>query len=392
MWPLPATGTSPLEDCVATLERLVGYATVSSDSNFALIAYLAERLEGAGAAVELLTDGSGTKANLWATLGPDAPGGLVLSGHTDVVPVDDQDWTSDPFVLREEAGRLYGRGTCDMKGFIAACIAALPALAATRHSTPIHFAFTYDEEVGCVGARHLVEHLRETGARPAMALIGEPTSMRIIDGHKGCCEYSTRFHGAEGHGSRPELGVNAVEYATRYVARLMELRAALAAAPPEGSRFEPPHTTLSVGALTGGVAHNVIPGLAQVDWEMRPVAWDDALRVKTELQAFCDATLLPEMRAVSAGAGIETDVVGEVVGLEPRAENAARDIVASLLGSNGADLVAFGTEAGLFQEIGLDAIVCGPGSIAQAHKPDEYVELAELERALTLLHGLAGQV
>ncbi|NBC97183.1 MAG: acetylornithine deacetylase [Deinococcus-Thermus bacterium] len=392
MWPVPAQGLSPLDDCLATLERLIGYPTVSADSNFALIAYLAERLESAGATVELLTDASGSKANLWATLGPDTPGGLVLSGHTDVVPVDDAYWTSDPFVMREDDGRLYGRGTCDMKGFIAACIGALPALAATRHEKPIHFAFTYDEEVGCVGARHLVDHLRAVEARPAMALIGEPTSMRIVDGHKGCCEYSTRFRGAEGHGSRPELGVNAVEYATRYVARLMELRGALAAAPPEGSRFEPPHTTISVGALTGGVAHNVIPGLAQVDWEMRPVAWDDALRVKDDLARFCDEVLLPEMRAISPGAGVETEVVGEVVGLEPRAENGARDMVASLLGTNGADLVAFGTEAGLFQGIGLDAIVCGPGDIAQAHKPDEFIAVAELERAIALLQGIAAKV
>jgi acetylornithine deacetylase len=279
-----------------------------------------------------------------------------------------------------------------MKGFIAACIAALPAFAARERATPIHFAFTYDEEVGCVGARHLVEHLAAVGARPAMALIGEPTLMTIVDGHKGCCEYTTRFHGAEGHGSRPELGVNAVEYATRYVARLMALAAELAAKPPEGSRFEPPHTTISVGGLTGGVAHNVIPGHAQVDWEMRPVAWNDALRVKADLEAFCAEELLPGMRAVSPAAAIETEVVGEVAALAPRATNGARDLVAGLLGANGTELVSFGTEAGLFQEIGLDAVVCGPGSIEQAHKPDEYISVDELERALALLHGIAAKI
>ncbi|MEE4117565.1 MAG: acetylornithine deacetylase [Paracoccaceae bacterium] len=391
-WPHPREGAAPLEVCIATLERLVAYPTVSADSNYALIAYLAELLQEAGARVEILSDAAAAKANLWATLGPDEPGGLVLSGHTDVVPVDDQDWSSDPFILREEGGRLYGRGTCDMKGFIAACIAALPAFASGERRTPIHFAFTYDEEVGCVGARHLVEHLSAVGAKPAMALIGEPTLLHIVDGHKGCCEYTTRFNGAEGHGSRPELGVNAVEYAARYVARLMALRAELAATPPAGSAFLPPHTTISVGALTGGVAHNVIPGHAQVDWEMRPVAWDDAVRVKTVLERYCAEELLPEMQAVTPAAGIETDVIGEVVALEPRESNGARDLVASVLGANGTELVSFGTEAGLFQEIGLDAVVCGPGSIEQAHKPDEWIAVSELERALSLLHGIAAKV
>ncbi len=391
-WPQPLEGSSPLEVCIATLERLVAYPTVSADSNYALIAFLAQLLEEAGAKVEILSDASAAKANLWATLGPDEPGGLVLSGHTDVVPVDDQDWASDPFVLREDDGRLYGRGTCDMKGFIAACIAALPAFTARDLKTPIHFAFTYDEEVGCMGARHLVDHLKAVGARPAMALIGEPTLLHIVDGHKGCCEYTTRFHGAEGHGSRPELGVNAVEYAARYVARLMALRAELAANPPEGSEFQPPHTTISVGALSGGVAHNVIPGLAHVDWEMRPVAWDDAVRVKTTLERFCSEELLPEMRAISPSAGIDTEVIGEVGALEPRSTNGARDLVAGVLGANGTELVSFGTEAGLFQEIGLDAVVCGPGSIEQAHKPDEFIAVSELERALSLLHGIAANV
>ena len=391
IWPAPPASASPLEVCIATLERLVGYATVSADSNLALIAYLAGLLEEAGARVEILSDEGGAKANLWATLGPDEPGGLVLSGHTDVVPVEDQDWSSDPFVLREAQGRLYGRGTCDMKGFIAACIAALPALASAARTRPIHFAFTYDEETGCLGARHLVEHLKAAGAAPGMALIGEPTLLHIVDGHKGCCEYTTHFHGAEGHGSRPELGVNAVDYATRYVARLMELRRDLAAAAPADSPFVPPHTTINVGALVGGVAHNVIPGHARLEWEMRPVAWSDAVRVKTDLERFCAEDLLPEMRAVCPEAGIDMEVVGEVGALEPRSANGARDLVASVLGKNGTEVVSFGTEAGLFQEIGLDVVVCGPGSIEQAHKPDEYIAVAELDRALSLLHGIAAR-
>ena len=385
---------SALDAAIAALGRLVAYPTVSADSNLAMVADLAGQLEAAGARVEILPDGTGAKANLWATLGPEAEGGIVLSGHTDVVPADPAEWASDPFGMRRENGRLYGRGTCDMKGFIACCLAALPAFAAyaAEARRPVHFAFTHDEETSCFGGQALVRHLRASGLRPAMALIGEPTSLRIVDGHKGCCEYTVRFQGAEGHGSAPHRGVNAVEYAARYVARLLAHRAALAAAPPPGSPFDPPWTTINVGALHGGTVHNVIAGRAQLDWEMRPVAWDEALRVRDDLARFCAEELEPEMRQVSAAAGIETEIMGEVVGLEPRAANAMRDLVAGILGQNGTDVVAFGTEAGLFQGLGMDVIVCGPGSIAQAHKPDEYVEIAELARTLDMLTALAARL
>lgn len=371
----------------AILADLIAFPTVSTDSNLDCIQYMADYLTAIGARVEVMRDATGTKANLWATLGPEGDGGLVLSGHSDVVPVADQDWSSDPFCMEDRDGRLYGRGTCDMKGFIAAALAKAPAFAASKR--PIHFAFTHDEETGCLGGQALVQALQQRGVRPATAIIGEPTSMRIIEGHKGCYEYTTHFTGLEGHGSNPALGVNAVEYAVRYVNRLLSLREDLIARCPADSRFEPPWTTINTGALIGGVAHNVIPGKAQIQWEMRPVQTSDADFVKADLHRFCTDTLLPAMKAVSPTATITTEVIGEVQGLEPMEKNAIRDLVAALTGANGTDLVPFGTEAGLFQSLGTEVIVCGPGDIAQAHKPDEFLALDQLSACLDMLSGLA---
>lgn len=377
-----------LETTKQILSDLVAFPTVSVDSNLDMISYLAARLIDCGAKVEIFHDETGKKANLFATLGPEVDGGIVLSGHSDVVPVTDQDWTSDPFVMEEREGRLYGRGTCDMKGFIAATIAMAPHFAQQVTDTPVHFAFTYDEETGCVGAGHLVEALKERNITPRLAIIGEPTSMRIIEGHKGCFEYSTRFQGLEGHGSAPDLGVNAVEYAARYVSRLLELKAKLTTMAPETSRFEPPWTTVNVGAIHGGSVHNVIAPKAQVDWEMRPVQASDAAFVKEVLKAYCDDELLPAMRKIYPDAQIDTEVVGEVAGLVPEDDNAARKLLMELTGANGADLVPFGTEAGLFQSMGMDVVVCGPGSIEQAHKADEFIALDQLADCLTLLEKL----
>lgn len=383
---------SDLATTQSLLGELIALPTVSSDSNLEMIVLLANRLGDMGADVEIHADETGTKANLLARIGPDEPGGIMLSGHTDVVPVTDQDWTTDPFVMYEAEGRLFGRGTCDMKGFIAAAVAMAPRLASADLRRPVTFAFTHDEEVGCLGARNLSEILRDRETRPSLAIIGEPTEMRIIEGHKGCCEYTTRFTGLEGHGSRPELGINAVEYAVRYVTRLMNLRERLRHRAPPGSAFEPPWSTINIGRLSGGHAHNVIPGLAEVDWEVRPVQDADRAFVRSEIDAYVAKTLLPEMRRTHPDAEVILQVVGEIVGLEPMEDNAARDLVARLTGANGTDLVAFGTEAGLFQEIGMSAVICGPGSIAQAHKPDEYIEVSQLAACLDMLDRLVDQI
>jgi acetylornithine deacetylase len=379
---------SKLSRARSILADLIAFPTVSSESNLEMMAYLADRLTSLGARTELFTDATGHKANLFATIGPDRPGGIVLSGHSDVVPAVPEDWTSDPFEMVEREGRLYGRGACDMKGFIAAALATAPDYAGAELARPVHFAFTYDEEVGCLGAQALVRELARREHRPAMAIIGEPTLMHLVDGHKGCCEYTTRFTGTAGHGSAPERGVNAAEYAARYVGRLLELRGELQARALSDSPFDPPWSTINVGRIEAGVAHNVIAAHAQVDWETRPVRPEDGPFVTETMRAYAEEVLLPAMRAVSPEAAIETETVGEVAGLIPMPQNEARRLVAELTGANGSEVVAFGTEAGLFQSIGMSAVVCGPGSIEQAHRPDEYLSLDQMDACLGMLERL----
>ncbi|WP_198174295.1 acetylornithine deacetylase [Mesorhizobium xinjiangense] len=381
-----------IDDTRAILADLIAFPTVSSESNLDLITYAAEMLGNCGARIGIHRDESGQKANLFATIGPEIDGGIVLSGHTDVVPAEPAEWLSDPFEMHEEGGLIYGRGACDMKGFIAAALAVAPRYAALDLVRPVHFALTYDEEVGCLGARQLVEELGHAEVRPSAAIIGEPTGMRVIEGHKGCFEYTTQFSGLEGHGSDPDKGVNAVEYAVRYIARLLEIGAELRRRAPAGSPFRPPWTTLQVGRIDGGTARNVIAGQCSVEWEMRPSSPADADHVKAAMRAYCEEELLPAMRRVSPDCAIATTIVGEVHGLEPVAGNEARAIVSALTGAQDADVVAFGTEAGLFQGLGMSVVVCGPGSIAQAHKADEFVSLAQLQSCLDMLDGLAGRL
>ncbi len=381
-----------LQTTIEILDRLVAFPTVSSESNLALIEWAANRLADAGAAVEVMPGAEAGKANLLATIGPDIAGGVVLSGHTDVVPVEGQPWQSDPFRMEERDGRLYGRGTADMKGFVAACLAMAPHLAACTLARPVHLAFTYDEETGCLGGREMARVLATRERSPALAIVGEPTGMGIIEGHKGCHEYLTRFTGLAGHGSQPGQGVNAVEFAVRYVGKLLELRDHMAAHPVEGSRYDPPYSTLNVGMFHGGAAANVIPDQTAVEWETRPVRAEDLAFVKTSMARYAEEVLLPEMRRIAPEADISMEVIGEVDGLEPMDENAARDLVTELTGANATDVVAFGTEAGLFQSAGLSVVVCGPGSIEQAHKADEFIEISELEACLGMLTRLGARL
>jgi len=308
------------------------------------------------------------------------------------VPVAGQDWTSDPFCMREAEGRLFGRGTCDMKGFIAASLAMAEHYAALPLARPVHLAFTHDEETGCLGAQTLVEELRVIGMKPSACIIGEPTLMRIIEGHKGCFEYTVEFSGLAGHGSVPDAGVSAVEYAVRYVSHLLSLRPELVARCPTGSPFDPPHTTIQVGRVAGGIAHNVIADKCTVDWEMRPVQNSDAEFIKTRMGKHVENDLLPAMQAVHPDAGIVTHTIGEIAGLEAMPDSEAVKLVYELTGANTTDFVCFGTEAGLFQQIGIPAVVCGPGSIEQAHKPDEFVELDQLDQCLAMLDRLGDKL
>ncbi len=383
---------SALDDARAILGELIAFPTVSSDSNLELIAYCAAKLDALGARTEMTTDPAGRKANLFATIGPEVDGGIVLSGHTDVVPVIGQDWSTDPFEAVEAGGLIYGRGSCDMKGFIACAMALAPRMAEADLKRPVHFALTYDEETGCLGAPVLLDALAESGRRPGICIIGEPTSMRIIEGHKGCNEYTTRFGGLAGHGSQPDLGVSAVEYAVRYVSRLMELREDLKGRAPEGSRFDPPWSTLQVGRFWGGIAHNVIADNCEVNWEFRPVVEADTVFLKREIAEYVEGTLLPAMRAVHPEASIETEVIGEVVGFEPMPHSEACALVAELTGGNVRDVVSFGTEAGLFQKRGISTVICGPGSIAQAHKADEFVAVEQLGLCLEMIGKLVAKL
>lgn len=366
------------------LSDLVAFPTVSSDSNLALVDYCETHLSDAGARCVRYPDATGEKANLWATFGPDGPGGLVLSAHTDVVPVEGQVWSSDPFALTERDGRLYGRGTCDMKGFIACVLDRASDFARTRR--PVHVALTYDEETSCLGANDLVDRLTADGVRPAMALIGEPSEMAVIDGHKGCYEYVATITGREGHGSRPDLGVNAGLVAARFAAALDDLAASVMDAEHvEG--FTPPHATLNVGRIEAGHVANVIPGHAIVEWEMRPLSEAQAQTMDDEVRLRAK-----EIEDAFPGAAIKIERPGAAPPFRPTVANPARDLLLSLTGQNDAGLVSYSTEAGCFARLGLSAAICGPGSILQAHRPDEYVERDQIARCLSLLDRLADRM
>jgi acetylornithine deacetylase len=370
------------------LGDLIGFPTVTADSNLDLIAYCDARLREAGAATTVTRHPSEAKANLLATIGPVVDGGVVLSGHTDVVPADEDAWTGPPFVAMRREQRIYGRGAVDMKGFIACALAMAPRFAAADLQRPVHIALTYDEEVGCRGAPILVSDLMRTGPLPAAAIVGEPTEMAIIDAHKGCYEYTTAITGLAGHGSAPAAGVNAVQNGARFVNRLMELGRLLEGRVLVDSPYDPPHTTINVGMMNGGTARNVVAGECVVEWEMRPVRRSDADFVLAGVHAV-EQELRTEMRRVHPEADIATHTEGAVDGLEKDPDSAAVRLARTLLGDRPTSVVSFGTEAGIFQAAGIPAVVCGPGSIEVAHRPDEYVEIGQLEACLVMLDALA---
>ena len=383
-----------MTDLIKTIElmdKLIGFPTISSESNLDCIDWIGGYLKSFGARCEITSETKG-KANIFATLGPDTDGGIILSGHTDVVPVEGQNWSSDPFKMKRKNNALFGRGTCDMKGFISAAMAMVPKYSKLDLKRPIHFAFTYDEEVGCLGARVLVNQLIASGLKPSACIVGEPTSMRIIEGHKGMCEYTTEFRGVEGHSSQPDRCVNALEYAHRFINKLMEVRLELPEMAPEGSRFDPPHSTSSICACHSGTTHNVIPSQAEVEWEMRVVQRSDREWLRGQMECYVDEVLRPEMKEKSIIADIFETVCIETDGLEPEPDSEAVKIVQELTGGNSTEVVAFGTEAGLFSRAGISSVLCGPGSIEQAHKPDEYVTEEQMFSCLNMLERLGGEL
>jgi len=379
---------SLLQAAVKYTRDLVAFPTLTFSPNLDLIDYVSDHLTALGASVRLNHSEDRTRANLFATFGPEIDGGLILSGHTDVVPVLEEEWDTDPFDAIERGGRLYGRGTSDMKGFLGCLLAMAPRIAASDLEYPIHLSFTYDEEVACLGAEVLVEQLARTGPRAAAAIIGEPTERKVIEAHKGMWEFTTEFIGLSGHGSQPGHAVNAVEYASRYVTRLMVLAREMHASADPDSPFDPPHTSINVGVLQGGIGRNVVAGECRVEWEMRPVDRGDVDRVLSTMAEFAEGELLPDMRQVSPAASITTHTVGGVRGLRRDPDSKAIALLHEVLSEPENEVVSFGTEAGLFQEIGIPAAVWGPGSIEQAHTADEYIELSELEACLDVLERL----
>ncbi len=377
-----------LDKTVSILTDLVAYPSVSSESNLEIINYLANKIESCGGKVNIMTTEDGKQANIFGTIGPEIDGGIVLSGHTDVVPAKELNWNSDPFKLTRKDNLLYGRGSCDMKGFIATSLAAAEILKNQKLNLPVHFSFTYDEEIGCFGARHLTKELKKYKYKPSMVIIGEPTNMEIIEAHKGDCEYTTCFYGIEGHASNPEKGLSAIQYGSLFTNKVFELGSELKKRARSDSPFDPPWTTIQAGKIEGGVAHNVIAGKCSIDWEMRPVNNEDKDFVKKSLSDYCDKNLLPEMKSKFSKAKIETDIIGEIPGLIPKKDNEARVIMQELLHSNSTGVISFGTEAGIFQEMDMDVVVCGPGSIDQAHKANEFISLSELEKSLLNLLNL----
>lgn len=369
------------------LGDLVGFPTVTSESNLDLIAYVASRLEPLATDIELTYDETGQKANLLATIGPAIDGGVILSGHTDVVPAEETDWTGAPFVAMRREQNIYGRGTADMKGFIACAIAMAPAFAAAPLQRPVHIAATFDEEVGCKGAPVLIDGLARRGIKPAAAIVGEPTEMNVVVAHKGMHEYTTVITGLEGHGSRPNHAVNAVQYGARYVTKLMDLASELEARASDDSPYDPRQTTISVGSVHGGVAHNVVAGECIIQWEMRPVVNADASLALDEIASF-EKQLQEEMQAVSPSATLVTTTEGAIGGLERDEDSTAVRLLSELLNRPKRTVAAFSTEAGLYQAAGIPAAVCGPGSIDVAHQPDEHISLDQLEQCLSMMKGL----
>ena len=378
------------EDSVKILTDLIAFKTVSGEDNNSLINYCDKILKKLGATSFKTFDNEKKRVNLFATLKAKKSNGkkpIILSGHTDVVPVS-KSWSTDPFKATIKGDKLYGRGACDMKGFIACTLAYAPIYSKTNLDRDIHFSFTFDEETACQGAPILIEELKKKGIKDGICIIGEPTNMKIIDAHKGCYEYTTYFEGLAGHSSAPHKGVSAVEYAARYVNKLIELRQKLIDRVPKDSIFDPPYSTLQIGGVFGGIAHNVIADKCHVNWETRPVVKEDGVFLNSELDKYANEVLLPEMRKIYPNSSIKKKIIGEIIGFDRDTKSDACELVSSLTGDNSREVVSFGTEAGLFQEIGISTVVCGPGSIEQAHKIDEYIVLDELKKCLDLLEGI----
>jgi acetylornithine deacetylase len=374
------------------IRRLVAFDTTSRDSNLALIDYVSDYLKKLGIESQLVFDETGKKANLFATFGPDDRPGLMLSGHTDVVPIDGQDWATDPFAVAQKDGLLYGRGTCDMKSFIAVLLAMAPEFAQAKLKAPLHFAFSYDEEVGCIGVRRLIAELGKRKVKPMACVIGEPTSMRVIRAHKGKLSARAHVHGLECHSSLAPKGVNAIQYAAETITYISRMAKRIAEGGPFDHEYDIPHTTCHTGVIQGGTALNIVPKDCWFDFEFRHLPADDPQKLYQEVRDYAEKQLQPEMQKVHRGAGFSWEPLSSFPGLETSEDAEVTQLAKAASGGNATAKVAFGTEAGLFDQSGIPTIICGPGSIEQAHKPNEFVAIEQVAQCETFLRRLVERV
>ncbi|WP_191486902.1 acetylornithine deacetylase [Pseudomonas sp. FEN] len=370
------------------LAALIAFDTTSRASNLRLIEFVRDYLARLQVPCELIFNDERSKANLFATLGPTDRPGIVLSGHTDVVPVDTQPWTVAPFELSEKDGKLYGRGSADMKGYIACVLAAVPQLLAAPLRMPVHIALSYDEEVGCLGVRSLLAELAQRPHKPLLCIIGEPTELKPVLGHKGKLAMRCEVHGAACHSAYAPQGVNAIEYAAELIGELGRIGAQLRARAFHDPRFEPPFTTVQTGVISGGKALNIVPADCRFDFEVRALPNQDPRKVAEQLEQYAEQQVLPRMRAVDAGSSIRFSELSAYPGLATDPRSQAARLIAEFCGSSAFGTVAFGTEGGLFDAIGIPTVVCGPGSMDQGHKPDEFVSLEQLQGCEAMLERL----
>lgn len=375
---MPAYQNHTSAQSLSLLRSLIAFDTTSRNSNLDMIEWIRDYLQQFGVQSRLTYDKYTKKANLFATVGEGFAPGIILSGHTDVVPVDGQDWTTDPFGAEIRGGRLYGRGSCDMKGFIACALAAVPKVLASPTNTPIHFAFSYDEEVGCLGVRSLLADLAEQNIRAAACIVGEPTEMQAVVGQKGRREMRCCVRGKEAHSSLPEQGVNAIEYGAQIIAFAQRLAIREAAKGPQQAEFDVPYNTLQCGTTSGGLSTNTIPRDNEFSLELRYLPRTDANGVFNLIQSFIDADVLPAMRRLHPQTSVELTLVNDTPAFEIPVDSPLVQLVQKLTNSTKHSRVAYNTEAGLFQSYGIPTVICGPGNIEQAHRPDEYIEVDQI--------------
>lgn len=373
------------------LRRLVAHDTTSSKSNLNLIDDVEAHLQDHGAGTHRVWNADRTKANLYAVVGPDVEGGVILSGHTDVVPVEGQKWSTDPWTLTEKGGKLYGRGTCDMKSFSAIALSLLPEMARANLKRPIIFALSYDEEIGLLGAPHMIAEIKSKLPPPSAVIVGEPTMMKVIDGHKGIASFRTTVTGFTTHSSQTDRGVSAVEAAAKLIAKISDMREARAKAADPQSPFTPPYSTMTVNVVNGGTQVNIMAGSCVFNWDCRVIPGDSAAAALAEFNEYAhdvEAT----MRKKSDVCRIVTERATDAPPLAPSPDNPAADLAKAITGLNSTDVVSYCAEAGQFQEAGFSTVICGPGSIDQAHQPDEYVSLDQLAEGTAFIRKLIARL